>query len=174
MSVIEWAERALVNAGYQVVRAVGGPDRLTFEDESLIGLVRTYDKPAEIIETWVEEQNRFLREHALALRQTQEKSWNVYSIFLSSGLASAVESRRMTQIEEDLIATRKIASAGVTSAEDAARALAPLLPIRSITLQHDDVLTRMRGTLRLGPQTLEGLLNEVSVDELAQLFMDEK
>jgi hypothetical protein len=174
MSVIEWAERTLANAGYRVVRAIGGPDRLTFEDEAVIGFVRHCDQPATILTTWIDEQNQFLREYGLALRNNPGKAWNIYSVFLTSTRASADESRRLGQIEEDLVSTRKIAASGVSSPEDIARALAPLLPVRSIALQHDDVIKRMRETLRLGPQTLEGLLNAVKPDDLVRLFMDEK
>jgi hypothetical protein len=174
MSVIEWAERTLTSAGFQVIRAIGGPDRLTFEDESVVGFVRSHDTPSLIIETWLDEQNDFLRQHAAALRQNLRKAWNVYSVFLTFGRASAADARKLTQISEDLVATRKIVADGVVSAEDVTKALAPLLPIRSVGLQRDDVVKRMRDTLRLRPQTLSGLLNEVSLDDMVRLFLDEK
>lgn len=174
MSAIEWADRVLRNAGFDVIRAVEGTYRLTFEDDSVIGFVLTYDSPQSIVEEWLSEQNKFLREYAFSLRRAPGKAWNVYSVFLAAQPANEIESRHLAEIEEELMATRKIVGAGLASAEDVSKALAPLLPLHSVALEHDDALKRMRSTLRVGEQTLDGLLNEVPVDDLVRLFMEEK
>jgi hypothetical protein len=124
---------------------------LQFEDETLVGFV-VEASLAEIIASWSAQQDQFIRQKALHLRKSALKSWNLYSVFLTSDLPDEEARKAVARIEEDFRATRKIVQAGIATVLDVQRALYPFIPIQNVVaISSDDLKQKLRSRLSTLP-----------------------
>lgn len=131
IELIETLDSILRKAGYRT-RSVG--DDLYFEDDTVLGFASAHESAADILASWEGEQEAFLRDNADALRGDRTKAWNVYSVFLSCDPATAEERGELQAIEQDFRSTRKIARAGLKTAQLLQQALVPILPLPTIAV----------------------------------------
>lgn len=144
-----------------------------FENDSVMGFVRVFPAADELLKGWRDAELAFLRTYAPRLRQSGDKAWNVYSVFLSAGPAADDLQRSIRWIEENLERTRKIASAGLTSRGEIVQALVPILPLQhEAVLGPGDVEVRLRTRLQtLWPKSADAILSfEVEPTEVIQLL----
>jgi hypothetical protein len=129
MQLIYGVDAALRAAGFRTARAPNARELITFEDDTVLGMVAVYASAEALVEQWRAEQDAFLRENAAMLRRDPAKAWNAYAIFLTAAPAERTASQ-LLEIESDVVATRKIARAGILTEADVLAALAPVLPLR--------------------------------------------
>lgn len=124
---------------------VSREDQLLFENDTLMGFVRSALTVNELLGSWESWEQRFLGESAMAIRRAGVKAWNLYAIFLTMEPASEKDKSAIADIEENFESTRKVVQAGVVSAEDVRRALYPLLPLQNRSLMEDvDPIARLQ------------------------------
>jgi hypothetical protein len=132
MDILAVAEQILTEAGFSTARAqVGQRMCLVFENQTVLGFAFAYDNPGDLATNWTVDANGAITGHQFGLRRAGGKAWNAYVVLLSVGIPDQALSSRIGAIEEDLVGTRKIASAGISGAPDVRRALLPLLPIQT-------------------------------------------
>jgi hypothetical protein len=128
----------LQEAGYQTwLVSLDDLEAIGFEDDATMGFAYVFEDAATTLTRWRELETKLLTRHTLALQKAGEKTWNIYSVFLCTELATPDQLREIRWIEEDLERTRKIAGCGLTSNSDVVTTLLPLLP-----LQYQPVLDR--------------------------------
>ena len=142
MNITAAVTTILRDAGYETLLKQSVRPTLYFEDESILGAVFEFESPASLVSEWQSEQDRFLRENALALRRAGTKSWNVYCVFLC-GTKGQQQNSIEQEIEEDFRGARKIAGLGVQTETDVVRALLPLLPIQNDVRTRDENIRRL-------------------------------
>lgn len=121
----------LQDAGYETwFASVRGVSAIGFEDPALMGFVCIFGDARSMLSHWREIETKLLDAHASSLQKAGDKSWNIYSVFLSSASADSVQAREVRWIEENLERTRKLAAIGLASSEEIVNALLPLLPIQ--------------------------------------------
>jgi hypothetical protein len=121
----------LQDAGYQTwLVSLDDLEAVGFEDDAAMGFAYVFEDAATMLMRWRELETRLLTRHALSLQKAGEKTWNIYSVFLSAELATPDQSREVRWIEEDQERTRKIAGCGLTTTNDVVTALLPLLPLQ--------------------------------------------
>jgi hypothetical protein len=130
----------LQDAGYETwLLSVDGLPAVGFEDSAVMGFVCFFEDGPSLLRRWRDLETNLLTGHASSLQKAGEKTWNIYSVFLSPGSADEIQSREIRWIEEDLERTRKIAACGLSSRDEIVKALLPLLPIqRQPLLDSDD------------------------------------
>jgi hypothetical protein len=129
------SSEVLRNFGYSVIQFEHeGHTAACFEDETTLGFVFTYTDADALISMWAPDIAKAASRHSLALRRAGQKAWNVYAIFLGGGNASETDAMRLSFIEEDLTATRKLARAGLKDTTDVREALLTLLPLQNAPL----------------------------------------
>ena len=142
-----------------------------------MGFVYVFDDVKTLLNQWREIEFGFLRHHGDRIRSSGDKAWNIYSVFLASGPASATEISEIRLIEEDLERTRKIAASGITHREALVSAVLPLLPLQyQPVLDREDVTERFRRRiLAIAPAAVDVLLDEsVSPRDVARRLGDAK
>lgn len=166
----------LQEAGYQTWLAPAeGFAAIAFEDDAVMGFVFIFDDVQTLLRLWRDAETMLLTKHALSLQKAGEKTWNIYSVFLSSGRANDVELRAVRWIEEDLERTRKIAACGLIGRDDVAKALLPLLPLQYQPLmdaENLDLTERLRKRIAsIAPNAMSAALDEkVSPAEVVRLL----
>jgi hypothetical protein len=173
MSLLDIASRRLSSVGYSV--APWG-DEVRFEDASVLGFVAQFPTVEQLTSGWEAAQERFLLDNARALRRDRRKSWNVYSILLTSEVASAEQTRVLTGREEDFQSTRKIARSGIVTDRDVDSAIAVLLPIRHrVSLSSEDALELVADRLATLPErAVKSLLAGGSGEDFADALLREE
>ncbi len=151
--------------------AVDGIDTLAFEDDTVMGFAYIFIDVADLLTRWHGVETKMLRTYASSLQKAGEKTWNVYSVFLTVGIPDEVQSRQVRWIEEDLERTRKIAACRVIDQQSLVNALLPLLPIQNQPLlDHEDfdVTKRLQKRIAvIAPAVETAALNEkTSVAEI--------
>lgn len=122
----------LQTAGYSTwLTAVDDVEVVGFEDAVVMGFACLFEDANALLNNWRAAESRLLAKHAQSLQRAGEKSWNVYSIFLSSGAAPDGQAAEVRWIEEDLERTRKLAACGISDEEGLIKAVLPLLPLQS-------------------------------------------
>lgn len=172
MDLAQAARALLEGAGYRVTAAVD-PQIFYFEDESLFGFVWACDSVSDLLTGWLEQQDSFLIRQAERLRQSPRKSWNAYCVCLTTAQASDKDRHELLAIEEDFRGARKIGRADVNTVEDLRQALLPLTAIQNVVqLESIDALGRLRSKLtsEIPADCVSGLLSEMSLEELRELF----
>ena len=121
----------LQEAGYQTWQtSFEGTSAIAFEDEAVMGFAFVFDDVPTMLNRWRDVETTLLTRHAQSLQKAGQKTWNVYSLFLSPDRAKDPELRQVRWIEEDLERTRKIAACGLSGREEVVTALLPLLPLQ--------------------------------------------
>jgi hypothetical protein len=164
MKILEEARNILETNRYFV--APVSENTLEFEDETLIGFIS--EAPlAEIVKSWSTRQDQFIKDKASYLRKSSLKSWNLYSVFLSSESGDDETRKTVARIEEDFRATRKIVQIGITTPNDVMHALYPFIPIQNVvTLGGDDLKQKLGSRLSMLPQdALRALMDPKSDDQ---------
>jgi hypothetical protein len=174
MDLTSSVQATLKSAGYQT--GLSELERLVsvwFEDESIMGFVSVFTEVASLLQRWRPMETAFLQRHAGGLRASREKSWNVYGVFLSTGVADTRQAREVRSIEEDLERTRKLAATGITTREELIGALLPILPLQyQPRLEVEDVASRLQRRLTaIAPSAADVALDEhVPAEDVIQLL----
>ncbi|QOG07272.1 hypothetical protein IGS74_03125 [Aureimonas sp. OT7] len=161
MSILHLAARQLDDAGYSVaVLTDDDIQYLAFEGDTILGFVLAFDDAGALIERWHQDSKRVLKASQFGLRRAETKAWNAYVILLTDGISNYASTISLGAIEEDLMGTRKIARAGVSSEDDMRAALLPLL-----NMQHAPRLDAvdMSGEIRLRTSELPSELIDAFV-----------
>ena len=154
----------LQDAGYDTwLLSIEGLRAIGFEDDAVMGFVYLFEDVPTLLGSWRDLETKLLTRHASSLQRAGEKTWNIYSVFLSAGGADAVHLREVRWIEEDLERTRKLAACGLTSREGIITALLPLLPIQrqpSLDGEEFDLTQRLeRRVASIAPEGGKAVLN---------------
>jgi hypothetical protein len=175
MDIYRQAESLLRKGGYRSSYTATSPTLgLSFEDEIIVGFLHVFDTATSLISTWRGVELTYVGRHALQLRGSPEKAWNVYSVFLTEDRGTQLQSFEVDRIEEDLSSTRKIARLGVSSLPDLERALLPMLPLRALTsFAPADYEVQLRNRLSFLPENvLQALFAQRDAQEVARLMVD--
>jgi hypothetical protein len=164
----------LDEAGYETwLTSVEQFTTICFEDDALMGFVTLFDEPTALLEQWRKVEDTLLARHSPRFREAKDKAWNVYSIFLCSGTATADEARQIRRIDEDLELTRKIAASGLLGHEEIVSAMLPVLPIQyRPRLQEEDLTERLKKRIAaIAPAAVDVALDDhVSPTEVVHLL----
>lgn len=174
MDIAAQAEVILRDAGYDTWQWPGIHTSVTcFENAAIIGFLHVFDSPEQLLTRWEASQQSVLSRYSTALRAAGAKAWNVYSVFLAPGAASAPQ-REIEQIEENFVLTRKIVRTGIRLHEDIERALLPLILVKAQTVLSDtNFQLRLTERLRdVPPAVLAAFLDNRSADEVARLLAE--
>lgn len=149
------------------------PSMLLFEDEAIFGFVVLFDNPIELLESWRSKQALFIQKNSSTLKRAHMKSWNCYSVYLSTQPAPTSLKRFLAEIEEDLALTRKIVGDGIATQRDVQRALLSILPIQnhavSASTAKVDLGSRLDGWSALALHALEGT---TSAEDMLDILWD--
>lgn len=158
MIILDEAKGILETNGYFVSPLSG--TSFQFEDGTLVGFV-VQSSLAEIVASWSQQQDQFIRENASYLRKSAPKSWNLYSVFLSSDIPNEEARKSVARIEEDFRATRKIVQTGLATPSDVQRALYPFIPIQNVVgISAEDLKQKLSSRLTgLPSAALQALLD---------------
>lgn len=116
-----------------------------FENDLNLGFVYCFQSTEYLLENSESHCKEILGRFHFQLRSAGEKSWNIYSVFLSVGRSTEQQNNLMRRIEEDLSGTRKIMRAVVPDIEGVKSALLPLLSIQNPpTLGPVDMINEIR------------------------------
>lgn len=102
-----------------------------FENDLNLGFIHCFQTTEELLNKWLSQNDEVLSRFQFQLRTAGEKSWNVYSVFLSTGPSTEQQNILMGRIEEDLSGTRKIMRAILPDIDGARTGLLPLLGIQN-------------------------------------------
>lgn len=166
----------LQGAGYSTwLGSVDALDIVGFEDDIVMGFAYIFDDVESLLARWRHVETMLLFSHASSLQRAGEKTWNVYSVFLSAAIPDDVQVREVRWIEEDLERTRKIAACRVTDQNTMLTALLPLLPLQNQPLlDHEDFDVTKRLRKRIStiapPVTNAALDGRITVDEVIRLL----
>jgi hypothetical protein len=166
----------LQGAGYSTwLGSVDGLDIVGFEDDTVMGFACIFNNVIGLLKRWRTVETSLLRNHASSLQRAGEKTWNVYSVFLSADTPDEVQAREVRWIEEDLERTRKIAACRVNDQQTLVTALLPLLPIQNQPLlDHEDFDVTKRLRKRIGtiaPTVTNAALDDkISATEVIRLL----
>jgi len=136
----------LQEAGYETwLTPVDQFTAVCFEDEAVIGVATVFDDVASLLDRWRGIEAALLSRFAPRLRESEDKAWNIYSLFLTAATADESQARELSQLEEDLEQTRKIAAFGLNDREAIAAAILPVLPLQyRPRLDKEDLAGRLR------------------------------
>ena len=104
---------------------------VAFENDLNLGFVHCFQTTEELLGNWSAQNDKVLSQFQFQLRTAGEKSWNVYSVFLSTGPSTEQQNTLMGRIEEDLSGTRKIMRAILPDIEGTRTGLLSLLGIQN-------------------------------------------
>lgn len=124
--------KLLTDSGYKIGElATRQCTATTFESDSVLGFVLYYNDIKTLVSNWSAHSTLLFDHVQFELRAAGDKAWNTYLILLANEDPDYAESVVLESIEEDLVGTRKIARAGVTSSAELRDALLPLLPLQN-------------------------------------------
>jgi hypothetical protein len=167
----------LQEAEYQTwLASVDGLDAVGFEDDTVMGFACIFPTAEALLQRWPAMEMTLLTSHAPSLQKAGEKTWNVYSVFLSAEKGDDVQARQVRWIEEDLERTRKIAAVGLVDREDLEMALLPVLPLQYqpvLDTEDFDLTRRLRKRIAdIAPAVATAALDsEVSPAEVVHLLI---
>lgn len=161
----------LREAGFETWTTAAGVT--SFENPTVMGFLHSFPTVRALIDEWSARQLACLTRHAASLRAANEKAWNVYSIFLTTDQDAAL-ARRVDLIEEDFSLARKIARTGITTPNELAGALLPLLPIRRRALiSENDFVERLRTRFAdLHQHAATAFLGSATPDDVVKVLSD--
>lgn len=162
--------RLLAEAGVASVDVDGSARALVFEGSTVLGFVVIYPDADELRHAWVSDTNALISKYQFGLRRAEAKAWNTYIVLLTGDVPNYAGQVALSAIEEDLAGTRKLARAGITSADALRTALLPLLPIQNaprlgVVDMRREIQLR---TTELPSRAVEAFLSGVSIAVVAQ------
>lgn len=135
IDILAESARILKSAGFaSKLVGVGGRQVVVFEDQTVVGFVLCYSTSEELVRDWGKDSQVVIAEHQFGLRRAGQKAWNTYLVLLALEGAREPHAAILSSIEEDLVGTRKIASAGVSDIGKLRNALLPMLPLQAAPL----------------------------------------
>lgn len=170
----------LNSAGYETwPTSAEGVAAISFEDASVMGFVVVYDDVKSLLANWPTAEAVLLRNHAQSLQAAGEKTWNIYTVFLTEGKPQETELAAVRRIEEDLQRTRKIAACDLNTREEVVRALLPLLPLQyepSLDREELNLTRRLKRRIEsIAPAAADAALNNsIPPSEVVRLMGVEK
>lgn len=146
IDILAQSEKLLRNEGFATQPYVANDTPgLLFEDSSVIGVLLTYRTTDHLLQNWELDSDVAVREHQFALRHAGQKAWNFYTVLLSAGEVTHPQTVRLSLIEENLTATRKLARGGVNEQTDLRAALLTFLPLQNApSLEAVDLIAEIR------------------------------
>lgn len=169
-------QETLTEGGYDVMMSdTSGKPITLFENDSLLGFVFVFSNPSTLLEQWRETSQSVIKTKQFALRRAEQKAWNTYLVLLAETPANYGQKIKLSEIEEDLVGTRKIAAAGIANGQAIQDALLPLLPLQSAPrIDSVDMSSEIRlRTSELPVALMDAFLNESSEGTLNQLLENE-
>ena len=169
----KYIQRALENANYSIFQNAGdNPNCLAFEDDTKFGFIFLYSKTASLLESWTNDSDSIIDKFKFQIRNSCEKSWNIYLVFLSLEKASEKERVQLSKIEEDLTGTRKIAQSVVPDEDGLRCGLLSLLEIQNppVIEPVDIELEIRKRTTELPQKAIDAFFNNAQPDELIRLM----
>ena len=170
--LISEAQLVLRNAGFETweIKAEG-VRAAAFESAALLGFVYLFESTSSLLENWRATEQATLKSFAARFKLAGDKAWNVYSIFIASDSAAGLS---LSEIEEDLSLTRKIARNGLQSTAEITKALISILPIQSMpTLTESDFSERVSAHLAgVGEFVFEALQSDSSPGDVAGMLLE--
>lgn len=168
--IATWVEVTLRDAGFDTWTSEV-PAVTVFENPAIIGFLHVFESSKKLLAEWKQRQELVLRRHAARLRSAGEKSWNVYSVFLTPDDAPELRAG-IERLEEDFELTRKIARSAIATKGDVESALLPLIGIRAHPLLDDiDVAQRLRSRLDEIPDlAVSAFLADAEPVDVAQIL----
>ncbi len=161
--LLDDVQAVLAGSGFEMVLPKPTlSNALAFESDTVLGFVIAYSTVADLLGGWRRDADEVALERRLWLRAAGAKAWNVYILLLAHEEASFAASIALGSIEEDLVGTRKIARAGVTSIVGIQNAILPLLPFGAAP-----VLEPIDMCIEIKARATE--LNQVAVDAFLSL-----
>jgi len=175
MNLLDVSREVLGAGGYRTHAPSPTDNAFHFEDDALLGFVALHPDVPSILGKWREQQDAFLKSQARVLRDAPVKSWNVYSVFLTSAVCPPDLWQRFVTVEEDFSGTRKLTRHSLVTRDDVLRALYPLIPIQTVvTLSESDARERLRAQLELPTRALAELLGPGSAKTFADALEAEQ
>lgn len=172
MDIERQVEIALRNAGYVTSRVRRESEFfICFENALLIGFAHVFESAAALLTQWETVQEAVLKQFSVALRGAGEKTWNVYSIFLTDD-EEPERQREIERLEENFALTRKIARGGIRSANDIEQILLPLTSVQAQpSLGATDFEGRLRNRLKkLSPEAVKAFLAKTDATQVARIL----
>lgn len=172
MDIATQSEIILREGGYDTWPLTASSSAVTcFENASVVGFLHVFPSVQELVGRWESAQNAVLSRYAPALRTAGAKAWNVYSVFFTSE-QQAVQDRAIERIEENFALTRKIARTGIRTADDLARGLSPLLPVKALPVTAEaNFETRLNARLKDVPSgALTAFFGGADAETVARLL----
>lgn len=173
MDILSLTAQVLNEAGFSTAEIqVGNGLGLAFESHTVLGFAFAYVEPNDLVTRWSQDANAAIAAHQFGLRRAGNKAWNTYIVLLSSGIPDQALSARIGAVEEDLVGTRKIASAGIAGAGDVRKALLPLLPIQTAPkIEAANIPEEIRSrTTQLPPRAVEAFLSNADTSVVLQVM----
>lgn len=143
-----------------------------FENDLSLGFVYCLPTTECLLQNWRRYNEEILSRYQFQLRSAGDKSWNVYSVFLSFGPSIDEENTLLARIEENLSGTRKIARAVAPDMEGIRSGLLPLLGIQNPPILRpvdmiDEIRTRASG---LPAKAIGAFLSDAPNSEILRLM----
>lgn len=174
IDLLSTSQILLRDAGFRVrLSSVNRRSVVCFEDNALLGFCGAFEQTDELLQSWKSFESEILGRFAVDIRAAGEKAWNVYCVFLCSGVSDTSQRRMVSWIEEDLERTRKVAACDIASREDLARVLLPVLPLQyQPALEQEDLTARLQRRIEdIAPQAAPGILDtNIPVAEAVRLL----
>lgn len=172
MFLVHEAEQLLTQAGYSCQFKAGNESLLYFEDECLLGAVASFDTVSTLISEWAKVQSDFLHANSAQLRRATEKAWNCYTLLLSPETPSPEHAVALAAIEEDFVATRKVARGGILTATDLQRAIMTLLPLQATPVMDERLTPDLASRLSdLPDEVVQMILGDGSAQDIADAIV---
>ncbi len=165
-SVLDSAGYFHFEVGDPMISCVG------FENDLNLGFVHCFQTTEELLNKWSSQNDEVLSRFQFQLRTAGEKSWNVYSVFLSTGPSTEQQDNLMARVEEDLSGTRKIMRTILPDIEGVRTGLLPLLgiqhpPILGPVDMVEEISNRTRG---LPTKAVQAFLDSAPNTEILRLM----
>ncbi|HTG36319.1 MAG TPA: hypothetical protein VLB76_25655 [Thermoanaerobaculia bacterium] len=176
IDLLEESQRLLneVGSATALVKTSQGT-ALAFEDATVLGFILTYNDPAQLLARWSADATALISENQIGLRRAQYKAWNTYTVFISSAVATYGEMVALSNVEENLTGTRKIARAGIRDGAELRAALLPLLPIQNAPrLEAIDMMAEIKlRTTELPARAIQAFLSGAQESSVVQVLEEE-
>jgi len=174
MNLSSTAMSLLKNAGFDIQESSDLFNGFYFEDETIMGIVICFSSAKELLDSWRDRQNEFLKRNARLIRRSGDKAWNIYTIFLTHEKCPRDKEAEFLAVEENFEGTRKIARSGLMTSNDVKYALLPVLPLQSLApIKEINIQEELKSRLDLTEVTQAALLGSASPKELADKLLDE-
>ena len=173
--LLHLAQDTLARAGYTVESAnFGDRPALVFEDDTYLGFVVAYPDASALLDARHHDEREFLARYTPDLRAARDKAWNTYFVWLARDEPSLDEAAELDLLEEDLAGARKIAAAGLQTADDVDAALVNLYRLQTPPrLDRVDIPAEIAArTPELDPHAIEAFLSDAPPEQVVSVLQN--